>query len=324
MKKFVHDERDFAALVRTVASANGITPALVEKDYWVTHALWSIHQLGLEVWFKGGTSLSKGFAIIQRFSEDLDLRIEAGSAKGLPRVPSWTSRNQGPIAKRRAFFGALGKVLVVAGAKVAVAHASIDKQARNVEIRVEYPGSFLEQLGPVRPFVLLEVGAARVTPFVGCPLSSFVHDWLRTAGQLEEFRDNRPAGVRCVHPVVTLLEKLDAISRRFARVPMAPASFVRHYEDAAAIIVKRGLPPLEGMSVQELAEEMLGQKQIVATPRSEDPAFNPSLSKGHEGVRHAHAALSPMYWGPRRSLESACSLIRGWIERQVAREARSQ
>jgi len=41
---------------------------MVEKDYWVTHTLWAIHEQGFEVWFKGGTSLWKGFGLIDRFS----------------------------------------------------------------------------------------------------------------------------------------------------------------------------------------------------------------------------------------------------------------
>ena len=47
--------------------------------------------------------------------------------------------------------------------------------------------------------------------------------------------DNRPRAVRCVHPIVTLLEKLDALMRRLPREDAAPATFVRHFEDAARI-----------------------------------------------------------------------------------------
>ncbi|MFM7290846.1 MAG: nucleotidyl transferase AbiEii/AbiGii toxin family protein [Planctomycetia bacterium] len=46
---------------------------------WITHALWAVHETGLDLWLKGGTSLSKGFGIIERFSEDLDLMVERGS-----------------------------------------------------------------------------------------------------------------------------------------------------------------------------------------------------------------------------------------------------
>lgn len=41
---------------------------MVEKDYWVTHALLALHQQGFDIWFKGGTLLSKGFGLIALLS----------------------------------------------------------------------------------------------------------------------------------------------------------------------------------------------------------------------------------------------------------------
>ena len=74
---FLHERSDFKALVETVADSEKINdPALVEKDYWIMHAVFGLKQLGLTFELKGGTSLSKGFGIIHRFSEDIDIRIE--------------------------------------------------------------------------------------------------------------------------------------------------------------------------------------------------------------------------------------------------------
>ncbi|MEA2882414.1 MAG: hypothetical protein QOH32_1670, partial [Bradyrhizobium sp.] len=42
------------------------------KDYWIMHSLYGLQKLGLIFELKGGTSLSKGFKIIDRFSEDID------------------------------------------------------------------------------------------------------------------------------------------------------------------------------------------------------------------------------------------------------------
>ncbi|NOY91778.1 MAG: nucleotidyl transferase AbiEii/AbiGii toxin family protein [Deltaproteobacteria bacterium] len=97
---FIHEDSEFQQLLGIVARETRIAAALIEKDYWVTHTLWALHQTGLEVWFKGGTSLSKGFGIIHRFSEDLDLVIQHGLASGLPVVTNWTSTNKGPVKKR--------------------------------------------------------------------------------------------------------------------------------------------------------------------------------------------------------------------------------
>ncbi len=64
---FLHEREDFKALIETVADSEKINdPALVEKDYWIMHTVFGLKQLGLTFELKGGTSLSKGFGIIQR------------------------------------------------------------------------------------------------------------------------------------------------------------------------------------------------------------------------------------------------------------------
>src|SRR5712691_305008 len=55
-----------------------IVPELVTKDYWVTRVLRALSRdnvLNKHIIFKGGTSLSKGWKVIDRFSEDVDLLI---------------------------------------------------------------------------------------------------------------------------------------------------------------------------------------------------------------------------------------------------------
>src|SRR5216683_7013482 len=73
---YLHNHPQFADLIRIVAEEKTIDPALVEKDYWIMHCLYGLQQLRLQFELKGGTSLSKGYQIIDRFSEDIDIRIE--------------------------------------------------------------------------------------------------------------------------------------------------------------------------------------------------------------------------------------------------------
>lgn len=61
------------------ATAMSITPAAVEKDFWlcwVLMQLFEVPALAACLRFKGGTSLSKCFNVIQRFSEDMDLMVD--------------------------------------------------------------------------------------------------------------------------------------------------------------------------------------------------------------------------------------------------------
>lgn len=311
---FIHDDQEFDALLQIVAAQRGIGVALVEKDYWVTHTLWALHEQGFDVWFKGGTSLSKGFGLIERFSEDLDLKIEPGAVARLRPVSNWKSEGTKATAQRRGYFESLADALSVPGAAVRRGGV-VDTSYRSANLQVDYPGRHHGNLSAVlRPFVLLEVGNARVAPFVARDMTSFVHEYLEHHQQLEAFTDNRPRAVRCVHPHVTLLEKLDALMRRLPRENTAPATFVRHYEDAACIIrAGAELPPLpEYLNVHALAEEMLVQKQVVGFPSSEHAAFIPKRDDRWDSVRAALDSIEPMFWGQRISLEDACAEIRGW------------
>jgi len=66
-------------LFSETAAQRGMTPAIVEKDFWVTWTLdklFSHPDLSRILMFKGGTSLSKVFGLIERFSEDVDLILD--------------------------------------------------------------------------------------------------------------------------------------------------------------------------------------------------------------------------------------------------------
>ena len=315
---FVHEDQDFQQLIGIVARDTGIAAALIEKDYWVTHTLWALHETGLDLWFKGGTSLSKGFGLIQRFSEDLDLMIQLGTASGLPEVTNWTSTNKGPVKKRAEFYDALVGALVVPGVRVERDASRIDKLARGADYVGHYPGALLEQLAPtMSSFVRLEVGRARVLPYVLRRLDSFVHTYLEDHGMLTDYAGNRPVDVRCVHPLVTLFEKLDAMARRYGRDEMEADAFVRHYEDAAQIIRAVDDLPDMGMTPTELAADMLAQRDIAALPTINEPAIHLAEPDKRAQIERAYEKIAPMFWGPRLRLGDCCSVIRGWLDGQV-------
>src|SRR5437868_1420174 len=78
MRLFEHPDFD-QAVIRAAEHfrPRGLREAVIEKDYFVTEALRIIEQAaGPQVIFKGGTSLSKGWGLIQRFSEDIDIFLD--------------------------------------------------------------------------------------------------------------------------------------------------------------------------------------------------------------------------------------------------------
>ena len=78
MRLFEH--RDFEQVVLEAAEhfrERSLRPAIIEKDYYVTEVLRIIAgTVGDKTIFKGGTSLSKGWNLIDRFSEDIDIFLD--------------------------------------------------------------------------------------------------------------------------------------------------------------------------------------------------------------------------------------------------------
>jgi predicted nucleotidyltransferase component of viral defense system len=74
------ENRDFEQAVIRAAEhfrTRGLREAVIEKDYFVTEALRIIEQVaGSKVIFKGGTSLLKGWNLIERYSEDVDIFLD--------------------------------------------------------------------------------------------------------------------------------------------------------------------------------------------------------------------------------------------------------
>lgn len=74
----LHNDEDlFERVVLDASEKYGIVPVIIEKDYYVTLFLREIVKRQPKIIFKGGTSLSKCYHLINRFSEDIDLNIES-------------------------------------------------------------------------------------------------------------------------------------------------------------------------------------------------------------------------------------------------------
>lgn len=80
MKSLHNDKEAFYDIILATSNALGIEMAIVEKDYYVSLLLKEINKNYPDIIFKGGTSLSKCYKIINRFSEDIDIGINADKA----------------------------------------------------------------------------------------------------------------------------------------------------------------------------------------------------------------------------------------------------
>lgn len=83
--RLLGDPAERRAYIRSAAAALGHAPAVVEKDFWICVVLQTLARAPGPRWvFKGGTSLSKVYRLIDRFSEDVDLTLVRDSEPALP------------------------------------------------------------------------------------------------------------------------------------------------------------------------------------------------------------------------------------------------
>lgn len=231
---YLHDHPDFADLIRIVSEERSIVPALVEKDYWIMHCLFGLQQLNLRFELKGGTSLSKGFGIIKRFSEDIDIRI--APPKELDVKSGRNHAKPAHVESRRRFYDWLAATIEINGIlEVMRDHAFDDGQYRSGGIRLHY-ATKATMLAGIKEGILLEVGFDDVIPNLPTDISSWAYDY---AVDKVDIIDNRAKGVACYHPGYTLVEKLQTISTKYRQQQESgafPVNFMRHYYDVYCLL----------------------------------------------------------------------------------------
>jgi hypothetical protein len=228
MPKFVHELPDAKALFETLAEEMSLLPNVIEKDYWVMHCLWGLKDKGFSFELKGGTSLSKGWNCIDRFSEDIDIRFEP------PQGLNLKGDKPSHIKARFAFYDDLAGKIEIPAITVERNRAYDDEKARNGGISLKYDSHFAAIPG-LRPEVLLEVGFARTAPNEPRDFGSWAYDRVLQA-ELDVI-DNRVNAIKCFNPEFTFIDKLQTICRRFRQhrernaESDRPRQFLRHYYD---------------------------------------------------------------------------------------------
>lgn len=283
---------------------------MVEKDYWVVQCLKAIRSLGWGIHFKGGTSLSKGFGIIERFSEDLDLKLEPTGDWTLPADHDWRSKSKQAVDARTRFFDRLARALVVPGCQTR--EEARDPHGRSVNLRVGYPMVTERPPPPLAEGVLLEIGHARVTPSELRPIRSWVTEFARSRqAELVGF-DLDPVEIRCVLPAVSLLEKVEALCRHYSGEKDA-AKFIRHYEDAAAIarfLVRSDADAAARLG--ELHEEMVSAGDIRPLHAEADALRLTDPDRNAE-LEDAWRAAEGLHWGERMGLGACAEVVRNLL-----------
>lgn len=154
--------RDRDMMFREVASRKRMTPAVVEKDFWVCfllHKLFSDAEVSKFLLFKGGTSLSKVYGLLDRFSEDIDLVLEwEAFTDEDPLAPRSRNKQEQFVSEQRRRAGeyVTRKILPMLKDRIGTICELLPDQDDPGKVEVRYPGAFSS--GYLRPAVLLEIG----------------------------------------------------------------------------------------------------------------------------------------------------------------------
>lgn len=213
--KFLHDIPQFPDLLSILERENGILAGLIEKDYWIMHTLYGLQQQGFDFEMKGGTSLSKGYNIIQRFSEDIDIQVHPPLELNVVSDP--TNRKASAVKSRKAFYDWLQANIKIPGITAVTRDIQFDNEVtyNSGGIRLLYP-TVTSNLPGMKEGILLEVGFDTVTPNEPITISSWAYNRAASTDG-PELIDNRAVEVKCYHPGYTFVEKLQTIVTKYRR-----------------------------------------------------------------------------------------------------------
>jgi hypothetical protein len=312
-REFLHNHTEFADLIRIVATEKGIDPALVEKDYWIMQCLYGLQELGFTFALKGGTSLSKGHQIINRFSEDIDVLIEP-----FPGQDVKTGKNQNSTAQiktRKDFYDWLAREIKIDGISSVERDTAFDDipNYRGAGIRLSYD-SGIATLDGLREGVLLEVGFDTVAPNTPKDISSWMYDY--ATGKVDII-DNRAMAVPCYDPGYTFVEKLQTVSTKFRNQQADgsdPVEFMRHYYDIYQLLKRPEVQKFIGTEAYK-AHKQARFRQADNQNIAKNEAFLLDDAKTRTTYAKAYEDGSALYYADKPTFEQILAEIKKWATR---------
>lgn len=287
----LRDRSDFAETIDVAAQVLNTSAVIVEKDYWVSQVLMALAaDFPEDFIFKGGTSLSKAYGLIQRLSEDVDLLVRKGDRGGGARDSLMKAMMESASA-------------AIPGCKVLKGMAD-----RGVYRIYDLPYPRTRKSDLISPNVRLEMGIrGGVEPHGHLPIGTLLGEALRNRGlDADEWDDLRPFEVAVLHPGRTLVEKLALVNLEAQRLLAddsleAKPTIGRHFYDIAMLLGDEAV-------VDFLEDRELFAKVVVDTEEVSKTFFRAFYSRSDAGYAYGPAFAESA---------SVASRLRGSYERSM-------
>lgn len=250
---------DRRELLSEASVKSGRAAAMLEKDAWV---VWTLAWIGQSRWaddlvFKGGTSLSKVFGAIERFSEDVDLTYdirrllpELGDCEADPLPPNNSQADRWSDVAREALFRWV-REQVIPDLLPIVRDAGLSLEDRGEEILLRYPAAADAGLGYVASSVRLEFGGrATGEPAIPAQVHCDIAAAVPAAAALFPV-----ARIRTMAAERTFWEKLTLAHAHCLQDRPPAHRFARHWYDIASL-------HRAGISQAALGDQNLAQRVV--------------------------------------------------------------
>jgi hypothetical protein len=233
--------------VEELAAVLGAKPGLVEKDWHVVRALGVLATLDFTdatPVFSGGTSLSKGWGFIKRFSEDIDFKV-------IPPAEASATANRN---KRRAFRKRILSAITANQFKL-VGDPLVGNESQFFAVDFAYPSHFATGQG-LRPHLRVEMSfhAPALQP-ISRPLQSLMAKAQKQPPEISSFP--------CVDPIETAADKLSALGWRVCTRKRDThgddPAVIRHLYDLAVLESRIGSTPEFATLVRQIAKKDAGR-----------------------------------------------------------------
>ncbi len=295
----MNDRPDQQTLLEVQDFFNLPSPALVEKDWFVVQALQAIAGIetdGLTLVFGGGTALGRAFGLLQRMSEDIDLRVVGENATSRPAL----KRVRAAISARLEEYG-----FPVEG------HVQVKQSDKYVRYDLPYD-PIMKGEGVLRPEIKIEIAAFPVRrDVVTRSVRSFCAE---AAEELPEVPE-----IACVPLVEIAAEKFVALTRRSGAVfagGKPDPTLVRHIYDLVRLDGQYDTDDAVMLAHETMKDDAArGYEAYQADPLGETLRTTEKLITDPATIADYDLLMGGMVYGERPAFKAAAGVLSSFVAR---------
>ncbi len=307
-------------IINQVSEQTGLLPVAIEKDLWVMIALRAIFntEIGKHLVFKGGTSLSKAWGVIERFSEDIDLAIDRsffGFKEKLSRTQVKNLRKASCKYVNEIFQHLLADKLKEQGVQEFEINITAFEESDTDPLAIELGyKSLVDEQKYLQPRILIEISSRSLKePYENKPLKSLIGEMYSD----KEFAD-KPIEIPTVLPTRTLLEKIFLLHEEFQKPKERKINshrMTRHLYDISRLMDTEFLE--KAIQDKELYQTIISHRTMLtrvswvdySTHQYKTVNFIPPKSEIKEWKKDYMAMKESMFYGETESFENLIKKI---------------